>query len=160
MEFHAWTFPVMPVLPPPAGLLFASQRFFRKEQGVIHRCQATRGRIVKTWKLCLAVLVGSMLAGVATAANPVAVPSTAGVDPWRDGYLHVCLLLPEADALSDVSSLRRHLRALLLQADALPDLSALRRHLRAVLLQADALFLHAHRPAGVLRDAAVRRAGR
>ena len=72
-------------------------------------------------------------------------------------HLHGRVLLPEADALPGVSSLRRDLFALLLQADALPELSSLRRDLRALLLQADALFLHAHRPARVLRDAAVRR---
>ena len=72
----------------------------------------------------------------------------------RDGHLHGLLLLPAADALLDLPTLRRDLRAVLLQADALSDLPTLRRHLCALLLQADALFLHAHRAARMLHKIA------
>ena len=105
---------------------------------------------MKTWKLSLAVLVVFMLAGMAAAADPTAVVSTPSLTPARDGHLRGLLLLPETNALSDLSSRQRHLCALLSQADALPDLPALQRHLRALLPQTDALSLHAPRPAGML----------
>ena len=57
----------------------------------------------------------------------------------QHGDLHVCLLLPKADALHHLPAVRWDLRSLLLQADALHHLSAVRRHLRALLLQADAV---------------------
>ena len=118
--------------------------------------QATRGRIVKTsTRLAVAVLVVNMLAGHRVPAVGDGRQSRGYglhriVNSCRDGLMHGRLLLPEADALSGLSSLRRHLRALLLQADALPELSSLRRDLRALLLQADALSLHAHRAARYL----------
>ena len=79
------------------------------------------------------------------------------VDACGDGPMHVCLLLPEIDALPDASCLRWDLCTVLLQVDALPDASCLRRHLRALLSQADALPLHSDCSARVLRIAVVRR---
>jgi hypothetical protein len=72
--------PIIPVLSLPGGLLFASQRFFRKQQRKL-LLQATRGRIVKTWKLCVVAVVVCLWAGIAMAANPVAPDTTASLTP-------------------------------------------------------------------------------
>lgn len=109
---------------------------------------------MKTWKLSVAALIVSMLAGMAMAANPVAVTSTSSLTPAETAICTgVCYCPRPMPCLSCLVPCDG-ICALLLQTNALLKLPcALRRHLCALLLQADALFLHSHRAARLLRAA-------
>ena len=72
--------PGVPLFPPSAGLLFAWQRYFRKQQSS-PSLQDRRGRIVKTWTVGTVVLVVCLSAAMAMAANPVAADSNPSLTP-------------------------------------------------------------------------------
>ena len=156
--------PIMPILPSlpdlrlRAGLLFASQRLFRKQQGsFIHASQGRPDR-ENLETICRSVHrfhPGRNGQGRRACGRN----RSRGVKSLHDSHLHGRMLLPQNTALPTLHALRRHLRALLPEDVALPAVHALRRHLRSLLLQAASMSLPAHRAAAMLQLALLRRRG-